>query len=98
MNNATSTDNVLAAGLRLLTRKDRQLHPRGQVQKLRRIAVRALNDADFREGIPTPSYPEPPQRFDFSDTESEQIAAKRARAAAALAAMQYLNREHNLGY
>ena len=83
-------------GMRFLSRKDRELHPAAQIQKLRRIAVRALSDADWRDGVPSKQNPRPPRRLDFSAEENAYIAGKRRRAAAAVEAMLKLNAEHKL--
>lgn len=89
---------LVAEGMRLLSRKDLLMPPHGQVAKLRRIAVRAMSDADWREGIPSKQNPRPPKRLNFSPEEDAYIADKRHRAAAAIAAMQALNNQHHLGY
>jgi hypothetical protein len=90
---------LAAEGLKLLTRKDRErLNYVQQVMKLRRIAVRAMSDADWRAGIPSKQHPQPPKRTDFSPEQDAHIASQRYRAAIAIAAMQQLNTEHQLGY
>lgn len=83
-------------GLKLLSVRHRQNHPRAQVQTLRRIATRAQSDADWLAGIPTKQNPRPPGP-DGQD-HSERIAQQRRKAKDALAAMQHLNRLHRLGY
>jgi len=70
-------------GLKLIPANVRQAHPRAQVQSLRRIATRALNTAD--------------RAVEYSNDHAE-AAKLRAKAADALAAMQWLNTEHKLGY
>lgn len=95
-------DEQVQRGLKLLSAKHRKLNPRAQVQTLRRIAVRALSDADWREGIPTKQNPHPPNRewcaAHTDEWEREHVAKQRQKAADAVAAMVWLNREHHLGY
>lgn len=62
----------------LLTRKDRQLHPRGQVAKLVRIGKRATMKADWLEW----EAPRAPGHV-LSASDRAEITRWRARAAAA---------------
>lgn len=72
-----------ARGLKLLSKHNRSLHPRAQVQSLRRSAVRALGQAD--------------RAVQFSG-DHERAAKLRTKAADATEAMLWLNTEHSLGY
>lgn len=78
-------------GLKLLSARHRKLHPRAQVQTLRRVAVRALNKADWQEQLARESNGAWP-------ADPKEVAELRTKAADATEAMLYLNRSHSLGY
>lgn len=86
-----------ARGLKLLSVKNRRLHPAAQVRSLHRIATRALSDADWIEGIPTRNNPHPPQGFTTA-ADHARARAQRAKAADAVEAMVWLNQQYALGY
>jgi hypothetical protein len=86
--------DLAAAGIKLLSKKDREhLHPRAQVQKLRRIAVRATNKADWN-GELAAQYP----GDEMYATDPEEQTKLRLKARQATEAMCLLNAEHGLGY
>lgn len=89
----TTPNEAAARGLKLLSAKHRKLHPHAQVQTLRRIAVRALEAADWNEEL-AGRYP--------NDSNYKVDAAKqrvlRAKASDATEACIWLNQEHKLGY
>jgi hypothetical protein len=74
----------------LIPKSQRGSHPRAQVQSLKRIATRALNTADR---ITEFAYGDA-----LSADQKDEQKALRAKAKAALAEMQAMNREHKLGY
>lgn len=109
----TTTDEPTvteAAGLKLLSAKHRRLHPRGQVQTLRRIAVRAISKADWYEELARrdEAHVRTEEEFEYGSydplapAEARRLrtdqAPLRAKANDALAACLYLNRVHGLGY
>lgn len=85
MTSTTKHDPELAAeGMRLLPRKVRNLHPRAQVQSLRRIATRALGQAD--------------RTRQYTPEDAAGAAKLDRKALVATEAMKALNAEHALGY
>ena len=78
-------------GLKLLSARNRKLHPRGQVQSLVRIARRAIANADWLEELAV-------RHPDTCPLDTAKVAAKRAKASDAMEACLWLNTEHKLGY
>lgn len=84
MTDSTSVVPPLAAeGLKLLSAKHRKMHPGAQVQTLRRMAARALGQAE---------------RTEQYSHDYEAGRKLRRKAQAACEAMLYLNVAHDLGY
>jgi hypothetical protein len=84
----TSTTNhnpqLAAEGMSLLPRKVRSQHPRAQVQSLRRIATRAVGQADrIRQ---------------YTPQDTAGAAELDRKALVATEAMKMLNAVHGLGY
>jgi len=75
----TDLGGDVVRGLARLNKRQRSLHPRAQVQTLKKMAQRALTMRDWDA---------------YADRRGELMM----RAKDAMAAMQHLNREHNLGY
>lgn len=98
--------NETVEGLALLDAKHRRLHPRAQVQTLRRIARRAICRADWMREL-ADQYEDTLDGFDDAAQASRrhlaaecraEIPGLEHRARVALAAMLHLNVEHHLGY
>jgi hypothetical protein len=71
------------SGMKLLSASARKLHPRAQVSSLKRIATRALGQAERK------------RKYSGDEAGARKLDKK---AKDALAAMQKLNRDHKLGY
>lgn len=82
-----------ARGMKLLSNQHLKLHPRAQVQTLRRVAVRAIGKADWNEELAA-TYPDD-ATYQVDPAEQRKL---RAKAEDALAAAIWLNNEHSLGY
>lgn len=102
----TTTPNESALrGLKLLSKQHRKLHPRAQVQTLRRIAVRATGKADWNEELAA-RYASSDSDYEVgyassdSDYEVDQDEQRKLRAKAedAMEACIYLNHAHALGF
>jgi len=94
MPNTTTFDPVLAeAGLRYLTKRQKENHPRAQVQTLRRIAVRAMAKADHLEQLNLVHG-----EGSICWTDPSVIDDLHNRAKIAGEAMKCLNVVHELGY
>lgn len=77
-------------GMKLLDKHQRSLHPRGQVQALRRKAAIAIGKADRCEEFA--------HLWDDPAAQRRKAAEYRRRAVDCTEAMVWLNAEHNLGY
>lgn len=77
-------------GMKLLDKRQNNLHPRGQVQALRRKAAIAIGKADRCEEH-AHLWPDP-------DAQRDQARKYRQRAIDCTEAMVKLNADHDLGY
>lgn len=99
-----SPEQLVAAerGLALLAKRQRTLHPRAQVQTLRRIAVRAMNEVDrssaYLRQFGINGFDTAPDPAAAMLAERQRIGKLRAKAVDATEAMVKLNADHTLGY
>lgn len=80
-----------ARGLKLLSARHRTLHPRAQVQTLRRIAARSLSAADWQVEL-AQRHP------DLCPLDQAKVDRLQAKAFDAIEACLWLNQEHELGF